>query len=88
MREDYYSFCDVEVQMNDYMYVVSGRLFYKYYSENDSTYVDECTDVEISDIEKLDRDGTEVEVTDEEEKKISEELRYNYENYMEIQIED
>ena len=87
MREDYYSFCDVEVQMKDYLYVVSGRLFYKYYSENGSTYVDECTGVEISDIERLDCDGTEVEVTDEEEKKVSEELRYNYENYMEIQID-
>ena len=87
MREDYYSFCDVEVQMNDYMYVVSGRMFYKYYFENGYAYVDECTDVEISDIEKLDRDGTEVEVTDEEEKKVCEELRYNYENYMEIQID-
>ena len=87
MIEDEYSFGEIEVQLNGYWFIVSGRLFFKYYEENGYAYVDECTDVEISDIEKLDRDGTEVEVTDEEEKKVSEELRYNYENYMEIQID-
>lgn len=88
MIEDEYSFGGIEVQLNDYLFIVSGRLFFKYYEENGYAYVDKCTDVEIQEIEKLEQDGTEVEVTDEEEKKVSDEIRYNYDSYMEIQIED
>ncbi len=87
MNEDEYSFDKIDVQLNGYWYVVSGRIFFKYNIENGSAYLNDCTSVEIAEIEKLEQDGTEVEYTKEDIEKVSDEIRYHFDDYMEITVE-